>query len=210
MITISLILGLLIGSSGNFPDPNIYSAAQWGYQKLHSVHKLDAERIVIIDYGKPSSEKRLYVIDTKTGSILLETYVAHGKNSGELMANTFSNEVNSNQSSLGFFRIAEKYRGKHGISYRLDGLENGVNNNARERALVIHAAWYANPSIITQQGRLGRSLGCPALPENIYSEFQELIRPGTLLFVYYPDEEYFGHSDVFNDFDGRSGLAASE
>ena len=214
MITLSIIFGLLFHTpgvpAGDFPNPDVYQAAFIGYNKLEKNSKAGSGRMVIIDYSKPSTEKRLYIVDMNKGTVLLETYVAHGKNSGELMATSFSNKANSNKSSIGFFRISENYHGKHGASYRLDGLEPGFNDKARERAIVIHAAWYANPQIASQQGRLGRSLGCPALPEKIYPEFRKLIDPGTLLFVYYPDEEYFTRSAVFDHMDRQHFARVAE
>ncbi|MEJ2005121.1 MAG: murein L,D-transpeptidase catalytic domain family protein, partial [Cyclobacteriaceae bacterium] len=154
----------------------------------------------IIDFSKPSSEKRLYVVDFASNEVLLETYVAHGKNSGNLMVKSVSNKVNSNQSSQGFFKISEKYYGKHGESYRLDGLEQGINHNARKRAVVIHGAWYANEEIVEQQGRLGRSFGCPALPLDDYKKFVNLVDPNTLMFIYFPNENYISNSAVLSSF----------
>jgi hypothetical protein len=137
------------------------------------------------------------VVDIQKDSVLLETYVAHGINSGGLMATSFSNRINSNQSSLGFFRVSEEYTGKHGESYRLDGLEKNINHNARKRAIVIHSAWYVSDEIIGSQGRLGRSFGCPAVSLEVYGLFQELVRPDMLLFIYHPNEAYFSSSEVF-------------
>ena len=175
---------------------SLLSMAREGHEQYSATAEIDSDKVVIIDYSRPSSQKRLYVVDLSNDQVLLETYVAHGKNSGGLNVESVSNKVNSNQSSLGFFKISERYVGKHGESYRLDGLEFGFNHNARKRAVVIHSAWYVNEEIIKSQGRLGRSFGCPALSKEVYAEFQDLIHPNSLLFVYYPDEKYFAHSAV--------------
>lgn len=196
-----VLLALFAGKENTLNNSTLeahtFTLAEQGYAYYKENYAIDNPRIVVIDYSKPSSDKRLYVVDTETDSVLLETYVAHGKNSGGLYVDSFSNQLNSNQSSLGFFRISEQYVGKHGKSYRLDGLEEGFNHNARKRAIVIHAAWYVNEEIIKTQGRLGRSFGCPALSKDIYGQFQELITSNTLLFVYYPDEKYLTLSPVF-------------
>jgi hypothetical protein len=130
--------------------------------------------------------------------VIFQDYVAHGKNTGNLMAEKFSNRPFSNQSSLGFFQTAETYHGKHGLSLRLDGLEKGINDKARQRAIVIHSAKYAEESFIKKYGRLGRSFGCPALPAGNYYEIIELIKGGTLLFIYYPQPGYLENSSVLN------------
>jgi len=177
---------------------SILTLAERGHEHYSKKESIDPSRMVIIDFSKPSSEKRLYVVDIESDEIYLETYVAHGKNSGNLMVKTVSNAVNSNQSSQGFFKISEQYVGKHGKSYRLDGLEHGINHNARKRAVVIHGAWYANAAIVREQGRLGRSFGCPALPLEDYKVFRELVAPNTLMFIYFPDDKYASNSAVFS------------
>lgn len=110
--------------------------------------------------------------------------VSHGKNSGNLYAKTFSNRVNSRQTSLGIYRAAETYHGKHGYSLRLDGLSEGLNDKARERAIVIHGADYANPAMIELSGRLGRSWGCPALPTDLSSRVIDVIKNGTFIYAF--------------------------
>jgi hypothetical protein len=130
--------------------------------------------------------------------VIYQDYIAHGKNTGNLMAEKFSNTPHSNQSSLGFYKTAETYHGKHGLSLKLDGLEIGINDMARQRAIVIHAAKYAEESFIKKYGRLGRSFGCPALPAQNYDEIIELIKGGTLLFIYFPESRYLENSSVLN------------
>ena len=120
--------------------------------------------ITIIDYTRASHQKRLYVIDLKNVKLVYHTLVAHGKNSGIHFAEKFSNRNRSLMSSPGFYRTSETYHGKHGYSLRLDGLEKGINDKARDRLIVIHGAHYVSQDFIDKHGRIGRSWGCPALP----------------------------------------------
>ncbi|GGF18353.1 murein L,D-transpeptidase catalytic domain family protein [Echinicola rosea] len=162
-----------------------------GFLKLSETGKVSSTKpLTIIDFSLPSSQKRLWTIDPTSGKILHHTWVAHGRNSGGLMAKKFSNTNSSYMSSLGFYRTAETYSGKHGYSLRLDGIEKGVNDNARQRAIVIHGATYANPDFIKKYGRLGRSLGCPALPMNQYKAIIDSIKEESCLFIYAPNTDY--------------------
>jgi hypothetical protein len=154
--------------------------------------------ISVIDFSQPSTNKRFYLIDLGTRQVVYQDYVAHGKNTGNLMAKKFSNTPHSNQSSLGFYKTGETYHGKHGLSLRLDGLEKGINDKARQRAIVIHSAKYAEASFIRKYGRLGRSFGCPALPAQNYDEIIDLIKGGTLLFIYFPESGYLDKSSILN------------
>lgn len=140
--------------------------------------------LTLIDFSKPSTEERFYVLDLEAKKLLYATYVAHGRNSGGNFAKSFSNIPGSFQSSTGFFTTGSTYIGKNGYSLFLDGLEKGVNDRARERAIVIHGAAYANPSIIASQGRLGRSLGCPALPPALNRPIIDAIKGGSLLYIH--------------------------
>ena len=150
--------------------------------------------LTVIDYSKPSTERRLWVLDALTGAVRFRELVAHGRATGENFARRFSNEPGSRQSSLGLFRTAETYQGVHGYSLRLDGLEPGVNDRARARAIVIHGADYATPAFFARFGRLGRSWGCPALDPAVHREVIDTIRGGTALFAYYPDEAWLATS----------------
>ena len=145
-----------------------------------------------------TSSARFYLIDLDSRQVIYQDYVAHGRNTGNLMAEYFSNTPHSNQSSLGFYKTAETYHGKHGLSLKLDGLEKGINDKARQRAIVIHSAKYAEASFIKKYGRLGRSFGCPALPVQNYDKIIELIKGGTLLFIYFPEPGYLDNSSVLN------------
>ncbi|MGB0432550.1 MAG: murein L,D-transpeptidase catalytic domain family protein [Bacteroidia bacterium] len=141
--------------------------------------------MVIIDFSLPSTKERFYVIDLKNKKLNYHTLVAHGRNTGENMAKNFSNVNGSKKSSLGLFVTAETYTGKHGYSLKLDGLDKGINDNARERLIVIHGADYVTPEFAKQQGRLGRSWGCPALPPVHTKKIINAIKGRYPLFAYY-------------------------
>jgi hypothetical protein len=169
-----------------------------GYSELKDSLHLKDNIITVVDFSQPSTKKRFYLINIDSKKVLFQDYVAHGKNTGVLEAKKFSNTKNSNQSSLGFFKTAETYNGKNGLSLRLDGLEKGINDLARKRTIVIHAADYTEETFIKKYGRLGRSYGCPSLPPENYNEIIELIKDGTLLFIYSPQETYLHCSKILN------------
>lgn len=146
--------------------------------------------LAVIDYSLPSSQPRLWVFDLQKRSLLYREYVAHGRNSGENYASRFSNIYGSYQSSLGLFRTLNSYRGRHGLSLRMEGIEEGVNDKAYERAIVIHGADYVNPSLVAKQGRIGRSLGCPAVRRAVAPQLIETLRDGQYVFAYYPDPQW--------------------
>ncbi len=170
---------------------DIFRKAMVGHRRI-KFYKSDI--ITIINYTRPSSEKRLFVIDLKTRRLIYHTHVTHGLNSGFIHARIFSNEPGSKQSSLGFFKTAETYFGKYGYSLRLDGLEPGINDLARKRDIVIHGAPYANPANIKKYGYLGTSWGCPALPEEATRSIIDAIKEGTCLYIYADDNTYLSHS----------------
>jgi hypothetical protein len=167
-----------------------------GYYKLVDLDTtIQRDTLVIIDYSKPSNSDRFFIIDLCTQEIVHKSIVAHGKNSGGLYAHSFSNTSNSHKSSIGFFRTSETYQGKFGLGLRLDGLEY-CNNRVRDRGVVIHAAKYATYEFLhANNGQLGRSFGCPALPYEKFPEVINWIKNGTCLFVYYPDEAYLNRSE---------------
>jgi hypothetical protein len=178
---------------------NTFALAMKGFTKLRNQNLINADSIItIIDFEKSSSQKRLYVVDLKTKSVLFQTLVAHGKNSGKEYARSFSNEESSYKSSLGFYITRNTYEGSNGFSLRLEGTENGINNNAMERAIVMHGAGYASESTIYQLGFLGRSWGCPALPESLNKPIINKIKDGNMLFIYYPDQDYLKKSSILN------------
>lgn len=151
-------------------------------------------RLTLIDYSLPSSQRRLWVVEPERGRVLFHEYVAHGRNSGEARARRFSNRIGSRQSSLGLFRTAETYYGSHGYSLRLDGLEPGVNDRARERAIVMHGADYVTGKVARVFGRVGRSWGCPAVDPAVHRRLIDAIRGGTAVFAFYPDEDWLSDS----------------
>lgn len=169
-----------------------------GYVKLASEGKIKTNSyLTVIDMSRSANENRFFLIDMEQKKIIHKSIVAHGKNSGGEYAKSFSNKIGSFKSSIGFYKTAETYKGKHGLSLRLDGLEYS-NSNARQRAIVIHAADYVSQAFIKNNGRLGRSLGCPSLPAKGYEEVISKIKNGTLLFVYYPEGHYLRNSDLAN------------
>ena len=143
--------------------------------------------LTVIDFSRRSTEKRMWVYDLRSRTLLFDELVSHGRGSGQVMATAFSNDAESNRSSLGLYLTGETYIGKHGYSLRLDGLEPGFNDHARQRAIVMHAADYVNQKSALAQGYLGRSLGCPALRPEIAKSVIDAVKGGGLLFAYYPD-----------------------
>lgn len=172
-----------------------YEYAMLGYNVLKAKGKLSNDKILsIIDFSIPSGRKRLFVIDVKNYKLLFVAYVAHGKNTGLDKALYFSNEHESNKSSVGFYTTLATYSGTHGYSMRLHGQEIGFNNNALERDIVVHSANYVDESVVKSQGYIGRSLGCPALSPDIYKQVINKIKNGTCLFVYGNDNKYIINS----------------
>ena len=153
-----------------------------------------AERLAVVDYSLPSTERRLWLFDLQAVRLLHAEHVAHGRGSGENLAHAFSNVEGSHQSSLGLFLTDETYEGGNGYSLRLDGLEPGTNDRARERFIVIHGADYVNPDLAQRDGRLGRSQGCPALRPEVARAVIDDLKHGQLLFAYYPDPKWLASS----------------
>jgi hypothetical protein len=152
------------------------------------------DTLTVIDYTRPSTERRLWVLDLRVGEVVFEELVAHGRESGEDLATRFSNELGSHQSSLGLFVTLDEYSGRHGRSLRLRGLEPGVNDRAFERALVVHGADYVSEHFGVLYGRLGRSFGCAALSRETAPKVIERIRGGSPMFVYYPEPTWLATS----------------
>ena len=176
-----------------------YEYAKKGFDKLVAQGKVENPSIIsIVDFSQPSTRKRLYVIDLENYKVLFNTWVAHGRNSGREMATSFSNQESSFKSSPGFYVTRETYNGGHGYSLKLDGLEKGINDNAYQRAIVMHGAEYVNPSLIPAQGYIGRSLGCPAVPVKMAKPIINTIKNGTCLFIYHPATSYLQHSSVLS------------
>lgn len=158
----------------------------------------EPQRLAVIDFSLPSSERRLWIFDLAKRELLMRELVAHGKNSGLNEATEFSNIVNSYQSSIGLFRASESYQGKHGYSLRLDGLEEGINDRARERAIVIHGADYVDPHWVSEYGRIGRSHGCPAVRQGVIQKVVNTLKGGQLVFKYYPEQNWLQSSSYLH------------
>lgn len=167
-------------------DFDVYKKAITGYYNLKNGFKVSADKqiLTIVDFSKPSTEKRLWIIDLAKQKVLFHTLVAHGRGSGGLMATNFSNTAESFQSSLGFYVTDDTYIGKHGLSLRLEGLDKDSNTNAHARAIVVHGATYVSDSFVKQNGYLGRSHGCPALPVELTNDIIKTIKGKTALFIY--------------------------
>lgn len=175
-------------NANNFDLPNLesFEEAMKGFYKLKDEGLVQKNILTLVDFSMSSNTKRLWVIDLSTNTILYNSLVAHGRNTGEEFANSFSNSNSSYKSSLGFYVTGETYNGKHGMSLKLDGIEKGINDNARVRGVVIHAANYVSNTFIKYNKRLGRSLGCPAIPEEALKGIVNTIKNKSCLFIYHP------------------------
>lgn len=171
------------------PSFECFTTALEGFALLKEKGIIEKNILTIVDFSLSSTKKRLWVIDLEKNSILFQTLVAHGRNTGEEFANEFSNQESSYKSSLGFYATGEIYNGKHGLSLKLDGLDKGLNDNARERAVVIHGADYVSESFIKQNKRLGRSQGCPAIPVEMNAKIINIIKDKSCLFIYHPSKK---------------------
>ncbi|MRX39630.1 hypothetical protein GJU43_10120 [Flavobacterium sp. LC2016-23] len=174
----------------SLPELRTFSEALKGFYLLKERGLVQKDILTLIDFSLSSNIKRLWVIDLTTNTILFQSLVAHGRNTGEEYASTFSNSNSSFKSSLGFYATGEIYNGKHGASLRLDGLERGVNDNARERGVVVHGADYVSESFINNNKRLGRSQGCPALPVELTAKIIEVIKNKSCLYIYHPSRSF--------------------
>jgi len=170
-----------------------------GYHQLLKQGKILRKGILsIADFSLSSVKERLFVIDLTNEKVLTKSLVAHGKNSGLHYAKSFSNVPESNKSSLGFYLTSETYEGSHGYSMHLKGLEKNINDNAYDRAIVMHGADYVSHQFASTHGYVGRSLGCPAVPSNQSKKIIDQIKDGTVLFIYHPDTEYQKKSNLLN------------
>lgn len=176
------------------PSREVFKNGIMGYEKLKEENKIKKELLTIVDFGMASTKKRMWILDMATQKVLFNTYVSHGKNTGGNKAAKFSNIPNSLQSSLGFYVTAETYYGKNGLSLFIDGMEKRFNSNARERYVVVHGADYATADFIKRHGRLGRSYGCPAVPEKLSKEIINKIKGQSVLFIYHPNKNYLENS----------------
>ena len=180
-------------------ERDIFFQAYKGYLYLLSKNKLNNIHVLTIaDYSQHCNSKRLYVIDLVNLQLLYNTYVSHGKNSGKEFANYFSNEKDSNKSSVGFLITGEEYFGNYGTALRLDGIEKGINNNVRQRDIVLHGSNYVNENRIALKGSISRSLGCTAIPKKEHLAIIESIKDGSCFFIYHPSKLYAKKSKIIN------------
>lgn len=188
-----------IHQAGANLSEEIFSLAFMGFEKLNAQGRLSTDSILtIIDFSKSSREKRMFVVDLKRQTLLFKSIVAHGRNTGEEFARSFSNDMNSHKSSLGFYITGGTYLGSNGFSMLLNGVEKGFNDKAKDRAIVMHGADYASEQAILHKGYLGRSYGCPALPRAVNQKIIETIKEGNCMFIYYPDQKYLSNSRMIN------------
>jgi hypothetical protein len=173
----------------NFALPKLesFQKAMLGFYEMKKKGNFKKDILTLIDFSLSSNEKRLWVIDLSTNTIVFNSLVAHGRNTGDEFAKNFSNSAASFKSSLGFYSTGEVYNGKHGKSIKFDGLEKGINDNAKNRGIVIHAADYVSDFFIIALNRLGRSQGCPALPIEFTEKIINKIKGKSCLYIYYPN-----------------------
>ncbi|HEV3224293.1 MAG TPA: murein L,D-transpeptidase catalytic domain family protein [Puia sp.] len=170
-----------------------------GYHNLLKQGKLKKSYVLTVcDFTQSSSSKRLYVIDVAHKKLLFNTYVSHGMNSGVEYATSFSNKANSFKSSLGFFITSKTYFGRNGLSLKVKGLEKGYNDLAAKRHIVLHGSDYITPEYLKDNGEMGRSLGCAAMPNVMSPKIIKAIKNGSCLFIYHPTVNYLTHSNVIN------------
>jgi hypothetical protein len=183
--------------AGSGLSKQAYELAQSGFRKMKMQGRLSNDSVLsIVDFSQSSDKKRLYVLDLKNYKVLFNTLVAHGKKSGKLWAQSFSNRPSSYKSSIGFYLTGHPYDGSNGYSLKLNGLEKGFNNNAGRRAIVLHGADYVCESYINGQGYIGRSEGCPAVPVKVAKDIINTIKDGSCLFIYHADKIYRQRSAI--------------
>lgn len=195
---IEIVYNKLNSSAFSLPNKQGLKEALKGYYELKAKGVIQKNILTFVDFSLSSNTKRLWVIDMSTNTILYNSLVAHGRNTGEEYANSFSNANSSFKSSLGFYSTGETYNGKHGMSLKLDGLEKGINDNARVRGVVMHSANYVSNSFIKCNKRLGRSQGCPAIPEELLKEIVGKIKNKSCLFIYHPSRSLEKNAPLFS------------
>jgi hypothetical protein len=179
-------------------DRNALKAALIAYQCAALRGQVQKPVLTVIDFGSPSTKERLFTFDLEKHKLLFHTLVAHGKNTGGLMAKHFSNKHGSKASSIGVFVTENTYIGSKGYSLRLNGLERGYNDQAKSRAVVMHGAWYASKQVAKSHGEIGRSWGCPAIPPEYVGPVISTIKDGSVVFSYYPDPQWLKRSKFLN------------
>lgn len=175
-------------------NKKVLKLALAAYQKASVKGAVKKPVLTVIDYSLPSSKQRMWIFDVRKERLLYNTYVAHGQNSGMTTPNHFSNQPSSKATSLGTFVTRDTYMGSKGYSLNLRGLEKGFNDNAYNRRVVIHGAWYVEPDFIKKAGRAGRSWGCPSIAQTLAKPVINTIKGGSVVFAYYPDRNYLSHT----------------
>ena len=175
-------------------NKNVLKLALTAYKNADKRGAVKKPVLTVIDYSLPSNKQRMWVFDVRNERLLYNTYVAHGKNSGVNRANHFSNRESSKESSLGTYITKNTYMGHKGYSLNLQGLDKGFNNNAYNRRVVIHGAWYVEPDFIRKAGRAGLSWGCPAIAQTLAKPIINTIKNGSVIFAYFPDKKFLSHS----------------
>lgn len=188
-----------ITSQASNINPTVLKIGLTAYLKAREEGLDQKQLLTVVDYSKPSGERRLWVIDLKNTKVLFNTWVSHGKNSGMATATSFSNRNHSLKSSLGVFITEQRpYVGGKGYALRIQGLEPGINDNVYRRDIIFHGAWYANPEVAKERGMLGRSWGCLAVGQNTIKPLVETIKNNTLVVAYYPDQNWLHNSAFLN------------
>lgn len=175
-------------------NKKVLKLALTAYQKASVKGAVKKPVLTVIDYSLPSSKQRMWIFDVRKEQLLYNTYVAHGQNSGMTTPNHFSNQPSSKETSLGTYVTRDTYMGSKGYSLNLQGLEKGFNDNAYDRRVVIHGAWYVEPDFIKKAGRAGRSWGCPSIAQTLAKPVINTIKGGSVVFAYYPDRNYLSHT----------------
>jgi hypothetical protein len=193
----SLYTTLQLDQSGLSKEAFTYA---WkGYQQLLEKKLISRSNyLTICDFSQSSKQKRLYIIDVVNNKLVIHTWVAHGRNSGSEYATSFSNQPESLQSSLGFYITSNTYTGDHGLSLRIKGVDKGYNDKALERSIVIHGAAYVDGARVRSGMYMGRSYGCPAVPQNESKNIITTIKNGTCLFIFHPSQNYLLGSKILN------------
>lgn len=187
-----------LNNNASMPNQTVFEKAITGYTKLEEEGKVSNSLLTVIDFNLSSKKKRMWILNMDTKEVIFNTYVAHGKNTGVEFAKNFSNTPESHKSSLGFYVTGETYYGKNGLSLFIDGMEKKFNSNARDRYVVIHGADYAEPEFINRVGRLGRSYGCPAVPNKIAKELINKIKGKSVVYIHKNDKNYLENSELLN------------
>lgn len=197
----------VLRSESSKPQYSVFKNAITGFFNLKAAKNIKKNILTIIDFSLSSKLERMWIIDMNEMKIIHTSLVAHGRNSGDEFATRFSNSPSSNQSSLGFYLTGDTYIGSHGLSLYLDGIEPGINDNARSRAIVMHGADYVSEDFVHRVGRLGRSFGCPSIPMQGHEEIIKMLSDRSCLYIYYPDYKYQNTSGMLTAETALNGLS---